>query len=65
MENYQRYLFTIFEADSSDYLSIPKLQRYVWERISNFIPHFTGHVITYQLIHVSKMGPYCKKSLQW
>ena len=36
----------------------------VWEWISNFIPHFTGHVITYpsmlglELIHVSKIGPW-------
>ena len=36
----------------------------VWEWISNFIPHFTMHVITYQysilglkLNNVSKMGP--------
>ena len=33
----------------------------VWEWISYFIPHFTGHVITYpcwdyKLIHVSKRG---------
>ena len=31
----------------------------VWEWISNFIPHFTVHVITYpccELIHVSKRG---------
>ena len=35
-----------------NYLSIPKLQRFnrwseVWLWISNFILHFTGHVITY------------------
>ena len=31
-----------------NYLSIPKLQRVsVWKWISYFIPHFTGHVITY------------------
>ena len=33
-------------------LSIPNLQ--VWEWISNFIPHFTGHLI--KLNHVSKRG---------
>ena len=39
-----------------NYLSIPKLQRAIWEWISNFIPHFTGHVI---IIHAGlKFTPY-------
>ena len=25
----------------------PQIPTDVWEKISNFIPHFTGHVITY------------------
>ena len=32
----------------------------VWEWISNFIPHFIGHVITYlgwKLFHVRKRDP--------
>ena len=28
----------------------------VWEWISNFIPHFTGHVITNYMLSVSKFG---------
>ena len=40
-----------------NYLYIP-----VWDWISNFIPHFKGHLITYscrdkKFIHVSKRGP--------
>ena len=49
-----------------NYLFIPKLQwrsHWSWEWISNFIPCFTGHMITYpsmlafKLLHVSKRGP--------
>ena len=34
----------------------------VWDWISNFIPHFTGHVIylsmlSFKLTHVNKRGP--------
>ena len=56
-----------------NYLSIPKLQRlygWSWERINNFIPHFTLHVITFpcwdlKLNHASKWGPgkLCQKQV--
>ena len=42
----------------------------IWEWISNFNPHFIGHVLTYpcwdlSLIHVSKTGPGKLGSLNW